>query len=380
MNTIVQEVLKKEEMMRKNLEAQLLQEREAMAMNMIAETNEVVEALGCQHLIANNSITTNITINKGKVVEKVVKVEVPVEKTIIKEIEVPGEIQVVEDMTKIEQLLDEKKALLAEIEKLKKTVATMQRTIAQLKSEKKGEIKVEEKKEEKQEIKKEIVSVKKTDVNMKSSHVGLYQTDRCFLIASQKNDAITWLSNVELTDNYKKQIEELLIANHGLMPSRVKTSPVMIHREDAYMARVEAVNNVGNNFSADDKLSGYVKLDKEFYLYTYQPSKGRAYVDSLTLKLLGEYARPEEQIELKVQELIKSLYADYQSKCKALIVNEQSSLAEAKAARNAKRAARDAQRAAFNVAPNVSTEAPAVDNAKTSTVKSKELQKYVDIF
>lgn len=377
MNTIVKEVLKKEEMMRKNLEAQLLQERETIAMNMLAETNEVVEALGCKHLIAiNNTTTTNITINKGRIIEKIVKVEVPVVKEVIKE--VPGPIQVVQDTTEIEKHLDTIAAQKKEIEKLKETIATMQRNITAKNQEQTEEIKIEQP----QVATEKKATVIKTDVNMKSKHVGLYQTDRCFLIASTRNENITWLSNVVLTDEYKKQIEEKLVNEHGLMKSRVKTSPVIIEKDNAYMARVEAININGNHFSTEDKLSGFVKIDKEFYLYTYKPSMGRAYIDSLTLKLVGEFAQPSADIDAKVQEIIKGLYQEYKAECEKLLNTEQQSKTNALSAREARRAARRQQHEAFNK-PSINTNQVVnntIDSTKTITIKSKELQKYVDSF
>lgn len=404
MNTIVKEVLKKEEMMRKNLEAQLLQEREAIAMNMLAETNEVVEALGCKHLIAtNNTTTNNITINKGRIIEKIVKVEVPVVKEVIKE--VPGPIQVVQDMTEIEKHLDIIAAQKKEIERLREELAkkeakdTVENTVKEVLSKRTKRVKtsvadminnapdvedvaVEIEIEQPKVTTEKEVTVIKTDVNMKSKHVGLYQTDRCFLIASTRNENITWLSNVILTDEYKKQIEEKLVNEHGLMKSRVKTSPVIIEKDNAYMARVEAVNINGNHFSTEDKLSGYVKIDKEFYLYTYKPSMGRAYIDSLTLKLVGEFAQPSADIDAKVQEIIKGLYQEYKAECEKLLNTEQQTKTNAQLARDARRAARQQQRDAFNkpaqdVKPAVNN---TVDTTKTTTIKSRELQKYVDLF
>ena len=410
MRTIVKEILVKEEQMRKNLEAQLMQERETIAMNMLTETNEIVEQLGCGHLIANTNKTVNVSINKGKVttVKEIVKVEVPVE--VIKEVEVVKEVPVEKIVEKI--VYKEAEPILApmtdmgEVEKHLATIEQLKKEIAELKKQNKvlkefnaapelealnetviEPVKEEEPKKEEEKIEKktdDVVTVKKTNVNMKSSHVGLYQTDRCFLIASVKNDAITWLSDVELSADYKKQVEELLVANHGLMQSRIKTSPVIIERPDAYMARVEAVNNNGNEFSTDDKLSGYVKIDGSFYLYTYKPSMGRAYIDSLNLKLQGsKYARPEADIEARVQATVKALYTEYQAGCKNLLAKDESAKVDAKAARDARRAARNAKRAEFQAAASKSqptSNSTVVNSTKASTVKSRELQKYVDMF
>lgn len=432
MRTIVKEILVKEEQMRKNLETQLMQERETIAMNMLTETNEIVEQLGCAHLIANTNKAVNVSINKGKVttVKEVVKVEVPVE--VIKE--VPVEKIVEKIVYKEAEPILVPMTDMGEVEKHLATIAELKKEIAELKKQNKvlkefnaapevedvameisfydeeqeylnqiamsretelealnetviEPVKEEEPKKEEEKIEEktnDVVTVKKTNVNMKSSHVGLYQTDKCFLIASVKNDAITWLSDVELSADYKKQVEELLVANHGLMQSRIKTSPVIIERPDAYMARVEAVNNNGNEFSTDDKLSGYVKIDKNFYLYTYKPSMGRAYIDSLNLKLQGsKYARPEADIEAKVQATVKALYNEYQAGCKNLLAKDESSKLDAKAIRDAKRAARNAKRAEFQVAASKSqstSNSTVVNSTKASTVKSRELQKYVDIF
>ena len=88
----VKELLNKEERSikaieeHKNILANIGKEKEELGIKKVAELQEILEALGCSHLLNGNIVeaVTNISINKGKVVEIVSEVEVVKEVEVIK--------------------------------------------------------------------------------------------------------------------------------------------------------------------------------------------------------------------------------------------------------------------------------------------------------
>ena len=384
MNTIVKDVMKREKERRKALKEELLREREDIAIKVLAEAQEVIEGLKCEYLLDNPS---KVEITKGKIieiqkeipVERIVKVEIPVEKIV----EVKDEKKIAEYERTIESLNKE-------IEKLKKTIATMQRNQAlknnkkEIKEEVKEEMKivVEEKKQEQN------IFVNRLNVPMKSDYVKMYQTNKCYLIASERNDAITWITTEDLSDEYKKQVEEILIKEHNLMPHRIKTSPVIIDNKDSYMARIYAENNVGNKFSKNDKLSGYVYLNNRFYLYVFTPALGRVHADDFLLKLNGKKSMPSEAIKVQITSAVMKLYEEYTSECNKLIASQSKSNGNSRMQEVRNR--RAAQRAMFSnassIAPKVET--VSLDNSisndkitkSESPIVSQALQEIADMF
>lgn len=348
----VNELLKKEQQA-KDILANIGREKEELAINKLAELKEILAALDCSHLLEAKTIERIVEkaiIKKGKVVE-VVKENNPVNITINKGKIVQGPVQVVQDMTEIEKHLDTIAEQKKEIEKLKKTIATMQRNAAKkeisnpseeedymefLASQEESimlELKHYEQQQPivKEQVKKEVKEEKKTEkgekknidapqfVEVSNSKVGknpnakLYQTEKCYLIASPTTDEITWLSNEELSDAYKIAVENMLVTEHKFLTNRTKLSPVKINRNNGYMARSSAMKSI-TEFSMEDVLVGYVKLNGKFYLYSYCPKYARPSVDSLEAIIAKKSkTMPEMSIVTKVTAEVIDMYKEYKA-------------------------------------------------------------------
>lgn len=373
----VNELLKKEQQA-KDILANIGREKEELAINKLAELKEILAALDCSHLLEAKTIERIVEkaiIKKGKVVE-VVKENNPVNITINKGKIVQGPVQVVQDMTEIEKHLDTIAEQKKEIEKLKKTIATMQRNAAkkeisnpseeedymaflasqeesimseinayeQIIEEPKEKI-VEVKEENKDTDKPQFVTVSNAKVG-KNPNAKLYQTEKCYLIASPTTDEITWLSHEKLSDEYKIAIENVLVNEHKFLTNRTKLSPIKINRDNGYMARSSAMKGI-TEFSMEDVLVGYVKIDNKFYLYSYCPKYARPNVDSLEAIIAKQNkTMPNMSIVTKVTAVVIDMYKEY----KALIdttKKEAERVAEENAKSfNEKQEARRAQREA----------------------------------
>lgn len=340
----VNELLKKEQQA-KDILANIGREKEELAINKLTELKEILAALDCSHLLEAETIERIVEkaiIKKGKVVE-VVKENNPVNITINKGKIVQGPVQVVQDMTEIEKHLNTIAEQKKEIEKLKKTIATMQRNAAkkeisnpseeedymaflasqeesimseinayeQIIEEPKEEI-VEVKEENKDTDKPQFVTVSNAKVG-KNPNAKLYQTEKCYLIASPTTDEITWLSNEELSDAYKIAVENMLVAEHKFLTNRTKLSPVKINRNNGYMARSSAMKGI-TEFSMEDVLVGYVKIDNKFYLYSYCPKYARPNVDSLEAIIAKQNkTMPNMSIVTKVTAVVIDMYKEYKA-------------------------------------------------------------------
>lgn len=373
----VNELLKKEQQA-KDILANIGREKEELAINKLAELKEILAALDCSHLLEAKTIERIVEkaiIKKGKVVE-VVKENNPVNITINKGKIVQGPVQVVQDMTEIEKHLDTIAEQKKEIEKLKKTIATMQRNAAkkeisnpseeedymaflasqeesimseinayeQIIEEPKEKI-VEVKEENKDTDKPQFVTVSNAKVG-KNPNAKLYQTEKCYLIASPTTDEITWLSHEKLSDEYKIAVENVLVNEHKFLTNRTKLSPIKINRDNGYMARSSAMKGI-TEFSMEDVLVGYVKIDNKFYLYSYCPKYARPNVDSLEAIIAKQNkTMPSMSIVTKVTAVVIDMYKEY----KALIdttKKEAERVAEENAKSfNEKQEARRAQREA----------------------------------
>ena len=344
----VNELLKKEQQA-KDILANIGREKEDLAIKKLAELKEILAALDCSYLLETTTIEKvverAISINKGKVVEVVKEVN-PVNVTINKGKIIPGPIQVVQDMTEIEQHLDTIAAQKKEIEELKKTIAELQAVkvqeviettnisdeddyMAYLASQEES-IMSELKHYEQQEpvveepVKKEVKEDKKDldapqFVKVSNSKVGknpnakLYQTEKCYLIASPTTDEITWLSHEKLSDEYKIAVENVLVNEHKFLTNRTKLSPIKINRDNAYMARSSAIKGV-TEFSMEDVLVGYVKLNGKFYLYSYSPKFARPSVDSLDAIIAKKSkTMPSMSIVTKVTAEVIDMYKEYKA-------------------------------------------------------------------
>lgn len=371
----VNELLKKEQQA-KDILANIGREKEELAINKLAELKEILAALDCSHLLEAKTIERIVEkaiIKKGKVVE-VVKENNPVNITINKGKIVQGPVQVVQDMTEIEKHLDTIAEQKKEIEKLKKTIATMQRNAAkkeisnpseeedymaflasqeesimseinayeQIIEEPKEEI-VEVKEENKDTDKPQFVTVSNAKVG-KNPNAKLYQTEKCYLIASPTTDEITWLSNEELSDAYKIAVENMLVAEHKFLTNRTKLSPVKINRNNGYMARSSAMKGI-TEFSMEDVLVGYVKIDNKFYLYSYCPKYARPNVDSLEAIIAKQNkTMPNMSIVTKVTAVVIDMYKEYKALVDAAKKETERVAEENAKSFNEKQEARRAQR------------------------------------
>ena len=344
--------LLKKEQQAKDILANIGREKEDLAIKKLAELKEILAALDCSYLLETTTIEKvverAISINKGKIVEIVKEVN-PVNVTINKGKIIPGPIQVVQDMTEIEKHLDTIAAQKKEIEELKKTIAELQAVktqeviettnisdeddymaylasqeesiMSELKHYEQQEPVVEEpvkeeKKTEKEEKKNidapQFVKVSNSKVG-KNPNAKLYQTEKCYLIASPTTDEITWLSHEKLSDEYKIAVENVLVNEHKFLTNRTKLSPIKINRDNAYMARSSAIKGV-TEFSMEDVLVGYVKLNGKFYLYSYSPKFARPSVDSLDAIIAKKSkTMPSMSIVTKVTAEVIDMYKEYKA-------------------------------------------------------------------
>lgn len=335
--------LLKKEQQAKDILANIGREKEDLAIKKLAEVKEILAALDCSYLLETTTIEKVVEKEIEKIVEKVIEVEV------VKEVEVPGPIQFVQDTTEIEKHLDTIDAQKKEIEELKKTIAELQAVktqeviettntsdeddymaflasqeeniMSELKHYEQQEPVVEEpvkeeKKTEKEEKKNidapQFVKVSNSKVG-KNPNAKLYQTEKCYLIASPTTDEITWLSHEKLSDEYKIAVENVLVNEHKFLTNRTKLSPIKINRDNAYMARSSAIKGV-TEFSMEDVLVGYVKLNGKFYLYSYSPKFARPSVDSLDAIIAKKSkTMPSMSIVTKVTAEVIDMYKEYKA-------------------------------------------------------------------
>lgn len=347
----VNELLKKEQQA-KDILANIGREKEELAINKLTELKEILAALDCSHLLEAETIERIVEkaiIKKGKVVE-VVKENNPVNITINKGKIVQGPVQVVQDMTEIEKHLNTIAEQGKEIERLREKLAEKEAAkitettnvfneddymefLASQEESIMSELKHYEQQQPivKEQVKKEVKEEKKTEkgekknidapqfVEVSNSKVGknpnakLYQTEKCYLIASPTTDEITWLSNEELSDAYKIAVENMLVAEHKFLTNRTKLSPVKINRNNGYMARSSAMKGI-TEFSMEDVLVGYVKIDNKFYLYSYCPKYARPNVDSLEAIIAKQNkTMPNMSIVTKVTAVVIDMYKEYKA-------------------------------------------------------------------
>lgn len=354
----VNELLKKEQQA-KDILANIGREKKDLAIKKLTEVKEILAALDCSYLLETATVEkvvekevnpVNVTITKGKIVE------------------LPGRVQVVQDMTEIEKHLDTIAAQKKEIESLKKSIAKWKeiaeaaqkdfeakdKQIADMQAAIKTKEVVETSEEddymaflasqeesimseinyyEQQEsvVEEPVKEEKKTEkeekknidapqfVKVSNSKVGknpnakLYQTEKCYLIASPTTDEITWLSHEKLSDEYKIAVENVLVNEHKFLTNRTKLSPIKINRDNAYMARSSAIKGI-TEFSMEDVLVGYVKLNGKFYLYSYSPKFARPSVDSLDAIIAKKSkTMPEMSIVTKVTAEVIDMYKEYKA-------------------------------------------------------------------
>lgn len=378
----VNELLKKEQQA-KDILANIGREKEELAINKLTELKEILAALDCSHLLEAETIERIVEkaiIKKGKVVE-VAKENNPVNITINKGKIVQGPVQVVQDMTEIEKHLNTIAEQGKEIERLREKLAEKEAAkitettnvfneddymefLASQEESIMSELKHYEQQQPivKEQVKKEVKEEKKTEkgekknidapqfVEVSNSKVGknpnakLYQTEKCYLIASPTTDEITWLSNEELSDAYKIAVENMLVAEHKFLTNRTKLSPVKINRNNGYMARSSAMKGI-TEFSMEDVLVGYVKIDNKFYLYSYCPKYARPNVDSLEAIIAKQNkTMPNMSIVTKVTAVVIDMYKEYKALVDAAKKETERVAEENAKSFNEKQEARRAQR------------------------------------
>lgn len=374
----VKELLKKEQQA-KDILANIGREKEELAINKLTELKEILAALDCSHLLEAETIERIVEkaiIKKGKVVE-VVKENNPVNITINKGKIVQGPVQVVQDMIEIEKHLNTIAEQGKEIERLREKLAEKEAAkitettnvfneddYMEFLASQEESIMSELKHYEQQQpiVKKEVKEEKKTEkgekknidapqfVEVSNSKIGknpnakLYQTEKCYLIASPTTDEITWLSNEELSDAYKIAVENMLVAEHKFLTNRTKLSPVKINRNNGYMARSSAMKGI-TEFSMEDVLVGYVKIDNKFYLYSYCPKYARPNVDSLEAIIAKQNkTMPNMSIVTKVTAVVIDMYKEYKALIDATKKEAERVAEENAKSFNEKQEARKAQR------------------------------------
>ena len=378
----VKELLKKEQQA-KDILANIGREKEELAINKLTELKEILAALDCSHLLEAETIERIVEkaiIKKGKVV-KVAKENNPVNITINKGKIVQGPVQVVQDMTEIEKHLNTIAEQGKEIERLREKLAEKEAAkitettnvfneddymefLASQEESIMSELKHYEQQQPivKEQVKKEVKEEKKTEkgekknidapqfVEVSNSKIGknpnakLYQTEKCYLIASPTTDEITWLSNEELSDAYKIAVENMLVAEHKFLTNRTKLSPVKINRNNGYMARSSAMKGI-TEFSMEDVLVGYVKIDNKFYLYSYCPKYARPNVDSLEAIIAKQNkTMPNMSIVTKVTAVVIDMYKEYKALVDAAKKETERVAEENAKSFNEKQEARRAQR------------------------------------
>lgn len=378
----VKELLKKEQQA-KDILANIGREKEELAINKLTELKEILAALDCSHLLEAETIERIVEkaiIKKGKVVE-VAKENNPVNITINKGKIVQGPVQVVQDMTEIEKHLNTIAEQGKEIERLREKLAEKEAAkitettnvfneddymefLASQEESIMSELKHYEQQQPivKEQVKKEVKEEKKTEkgekknidapqfVEVSNSKVGknpnakLYQTEKCYLIASPTTDEITWLSHEKLSDEYKIAVENVLVNEHKFLTNRTKLSPIKINRDNGYMARSSAMKGI-TEFSMEDVLVGYVKIDNKFYLYSYCPKYARPNVDSLEAIIAKQNkTMPNMSIVTKVTAVVIDMYKEYKALVDAAKKETERVAEENAKSFNEKQEARRAQR------------------------------------
>lgn len=186
---------------------------------------------------------------------------------------------------------------------------------------------IETKKEVKEEIKKKETNkangpeyVKLVSAKLgKSEHVKLFLTESCYLIASPFAQEMTWITNGPISDEYKMQVEEILVKDYKFNKSRVEVSPIVVSDSVGYMARVKGAEGT-NVYSNDDVYSGYVKYKGDFILYTYFPNTNTAIIESLDKKILESQGKlsgstmPKDKKALQfVNGKIRNMFKKYEA-------------------------------------------------------------------
>lgn len=181
----------------------------------------------------------------------------------------------------------------------------------------------------------------------KNINAKLYQTESCLLIASSTTKEMTWIADGPISDEYKAAVEQMLVAEKKILPTRVELSPVIVQTEDGYMARAKAANGV-DKFADKDVVVGYVKIDGKFYLYSYgiqYRSPGQKNIKSLDAILNNDpIVNPDEKMCARVTNRVWKMKKQYLQEVKEMMVQKD---AQAKANSDARKEKKDKRKSRF---------------------------------
>ena len=181
----------------------------------------------------------------------------------------------------------------------------------------------------------------------KNINAKLYQTESCLLIASSTTKEMTWIADGPISDEYKAAVEQMLVAEKKILPTRVELSPVIVQTEDGYMARAKAANGL-DKFADEDVVVGYVKIDGKFYLYSYgiqYRSPGQKNIKSLDAILNNDpIVNPDEKMCARVTNRVWKMKKQYLQEVKEMMVQKD---AQAKANSDARKEKKDKRKSRF---------------------------------
>ena len=334
MKELVKGLLKGQEERRAEIEKGFVVERRSLGEKLVAELNEALVELGCEDLLVKGeTVVNNIEIKKGKVVEVVKEVEVPVVKEVIKEVNnneilvkaieakdryiveletklqdkayiaandgfvvdgIEVSVKVVNELNdKITELEGELAKLEKERDAYKKSSETFQSKYTKVKNERArlqeeiADLKadaidltpvVKEKKEVKPVENKEVVTTKLVKLEKYKSErrddVAFYDNGPFYVMASNTCQEITVIPKkitTKVTEDVVNSIQEELVSM-GYRREREVVSPVVVNVDKGNLKGYFARTDAREgimNFSKDDFFGGYVVDGSRAYLWSW---------------------------------------------------------------------------------------------------------------
>ena len=334
MKELVKGLLKGQEERRAEIEKGFVVERRSLGEKLVAELNEALVELGCEDLLVKGeTVVNNIEIKKGKVVEVVKEVEVPVVKEVIKEVNnneilvkaieakdryiveletklqdkayiaandgfvvdgIEVSVKVVNELNdKITELEGELAKLEKERDAYKKSSETFQSKYTKVKNERArlqeeiADLKadaidltpvVKEKKEVKPVENKEVVTTKLVKLEKYKSErrddVAFYDNGPFYVMASNTCQEITVIPKkitTKVTEDIVNSIQEELVSM-GYRREREVVSPVVVNVDKGNLKGYFARTDAREgimNFSKDDFFGGYVVDGSRAYLWSW---------------------------------------------------------------------------------------------------------------
>ena len=334
MKELVKGLLKGQEERRAEIEKGFVVERRSLGEKLVAELNEALVELGCEDLLVKGeTVVNNIEIKKGKVVEVVKEIEVPVVKEVIKEVNnneilvkaieakdryieeletklqdkayiaandgfvvdgVEVSVKVVNELNdKITELEEELAKLERERNAYKKSSETFQSKYTKVKNERAklqeeiADLKadaidltpvVKEKKEVKPVENKEVVTTKLVKLEKYKSErrddIAFYDNGSFYVMASNTCQEITVIPKkitTKVTEDVVNSIQEELVSM-GYRREREVVSPVVVNVDKGNLKGYFARTDARAgimNFSKDDFFGGYVVDGSRAYLWSW---------------------------------------------------------------------------------------------------------------